>query len=134
MTLWEEFHANLSKEDKKLARSDEALCQCLSIFFIRKLGCCEVILKRSAGNVYALMEKHCSAHNLCVAAKGSVQSKRNFKVLFLRSKGRATIATADFFVRSCAVGVLSGCSSVDRVLASEAKGRGFDPRQPRQTV
>ena len=26
----------------------------------------------------------------------------------------------------------SGCSSVDRVLASEAKGRGFDPRQPRQ--
>ena len=25
-----------------------------------------------------------------------------------------------------------GCSSVDRVLASEAKGRGFDPRQPRQ--
>ncbi len=24
-----------------------------------------------------------------------------------------------------------GCSSVDRVLASEAKGRGFDPRQPR---
>jgi hypothetical protein len=24
----------------------------------------------------------------------------------------------------------SGCSSVDRVLASEAKGRGFDPRQP----
>lgn len=26
-----------------------------------------------------------------------------------------------------------GCSSVDRVLASEAKGRGFDPRQPRQT-
>ena len=23
-----------------------------------------------------------------------------------------------------------GCSSVDRVLASEAKGRGFDPRQP----
>src|SRR3569832_2493045 len=25
----------------------------------------------------------------------------------------------------------SGCSSVDRVLASEAKGRGFDPRQPR---
>ncbi len=26
-----------------------------------------------------------------------------------------------------------GCSSVDRVLASEAKGRGFDPRQPHQT-
>jgi hypothetical protein len=26
---------------------------------------------------------------------------------------------------------LRGCSSVDRVLASEAKGRGFDPRQPR---
>jgi hypothetical protein len=26
----------------------------------------------------------------------------------------------------------SGCSSVDRVLASEAKGRGFDPRQPHQ--
>ena len=25
---------------------------------------------------------------------------------------------------------LRGCSSVDRVLASEAKGRGFDPRQP----
>ena len=25
-----------------------------------------------------------------------------------------------------------GCSSVDRVLASEAKGRGFDPRQPHQ--
>lgn len=24
------------------------------------------------------------------------------------------------------------CSSVDRVLASEAKGRGFDPRQSRQ--
>ena len=28
----------------------------------------------------------------------------------------------------------SGCSSVDRVLASEAKGRGFDPRQPRQRI
>ena len=27
-----------------------------------------------------------------------------------------------------------GCSSVDRVLASEAKGRGFDPRQPRQLI
>ena len=27
----------------------------------------------------------------------------------------------------------SGCSSVDRVLASEAKGRGFDPRQPHHT-
>ena len=27
-----------------------------------------------------------------------------------------------------------GCSSVDRVLASEAKGRGFDPRQPHQTT
>src|SRR3569832_2460167 len=27
-----------------------------------------------------------------------------------------------------------GCSSVDRVLASEAKGRGFDPRQPRQLL
>ncbi len=27
--------------------------------------------------------------------------------------------------------VARGCSSVDRVLASEAKGRGFDPRQPR---
>ena len=27
---------------------------------------------------------------------------------------------------------LRGCSSVDRVLASEAKGRGFDPRQPHQ--
>ena len=27
---------------------------------------------------------------------------------------------------------MRGCSSVDRVLASEAKGRGFDPRQPRQ--
>ena len=27
---------------------------------------------------------------------------------------------------------LCGCSSVDRVLASEAKGRGFDPRQPHQ--
>ncbi len=27
-----------------------------------------------------------------------------------------------------------GCSSVDRVLASEAKGRGFDPRQPHQLV
>ena len=26
-----------------------------------------------------------------------------------------------------------GCSSVDRVLASEAKGRGFDPRQPHQS-
>ncbi len=26
---------------------------------------------------------------------------------------------------------MRGCSSVDRVLASEAKGRGFDPRQPR---
>ena len=26
--------------------------------------------------------------------------------------------------------LLCGCSSVDRVLASEAKGRGFDPRQP----
>ncbi len=25
---------------------------------------------------------------------------------------------------------MCGCSSVDRVLASEAKGRGFDPRQP----
>lgn len=25
-----------------------------------------------------------------------------------------------------------GCSSVDRVSASEAEGRGFDPRQPRQ--
>ena len=25
---------------------------------------------------------------------------------------------------------ICGCSSVDRVLASEAKGRGFDPRQP----
>ena len=29
-------------------------------------------------------------------------------------------------------GFRRGCSSVDRVLASEAKGRGFDPRQPRQ--
>ena len=27
-----------------------------------------------------------------------------------------------------------GCSSVDRVLASEAKGRGFDPRQPHHSV
>ena len=27
-------------------------------------------------------------------------------------------------------GTPCGCSSVDRVLASEAKGRGFDPRQP----
>ena len=27
-----------------------------------------------------------------------------------------------------------GCSSVDRVLASEAKGRGFDPRQPHQSL
>src|SRR6218665_2750022 len=27
-------------------------------------------------------------------------------------------------------GAMRGCSSVDRVLASEAKGRGFDPRQP----
>ena len=27
--------------------------------------------------------------------------------------------------------LVCGCSSVDRVLASEAKGRGFDPRQPR---
>src|SRR3982750_3977050 len=27
-----------------------------------------------------------------------------------------------------------GCSSVDRVLASEAKGRGFDPRQPHQIL
>ena len=27
---------------------------------------------------------------------------------------------------------ICGCSSVDRVLASEAKGRGFDPRQPHQ--
>jgi hypothetical protein len=27
-----------------------------------------------------------------------------------------------------------GCSSVDRVLASEAKGRGFDPRQPRHFI
>jgi hypothetical protein len=27
-----------------------------------------------------------------------------------------------------------GCSSVDRVLASEAEGRGFDPRQPRQII
>ena len=26
-----------------------------------------------------------------------------------------------------------GCSSVDRVLATEAKGRGFDPRQPHQS-
>ena len=25
-----------------------------------------------------------------------------------------------------------GCSSVDRVSASEAEGRGFDPRQPHQ--
>ena len=32
---------------------------------------------------------------------------------------------------SCANGFQRcGCSSVDRVLASEAKGRGFDPRQP----
>ncbi len=30
-------------------------------------------------------------------------------------------------MRAC----MRGCSSVDRVLASEAKGRGFDPRQPR---
>ena len=29
---------------------------------------------------------------------------------------------------------LRGCSSVDRVLASEAKGRGFDPRQPHQEI
>jgi hypothetical protein len=29
-------------------------------------------------------------------------------------------------------GRVRGCSSVDRVLASEAKGRGFDPRQPHQ--
>ena len=36
------------------------------------------------------------------------------------------------FTGSRAAGVESGCSSVDRVLASEAKGRGFDPRQPRQ--
>ena len=28
--------------------------------------------------------------------------------------------------------VTSAAGSVDRVLASEAKGRGFDPRQPRQ--
>jgi len=27
-----------------------------------------------------------------------------------------------------------GCSSVDRVLASEAKGRGFDPRQPHHQI
>src|SRR6218665_3090422 len=27
-------------------------------------------------------------------------------------------------------GAMRGCSSVDRVLAPEAKGRGFDPRQP----
>ena len=27
-----------------------------------------------------------------------------------------------------------GCSSVDRVSASEAEGRGFDPRQPRQAI
>ena len=32
----------------------------------------------------------------------------------------------------CAQPRSRGCSSVDRVLASEAKGRGFDPRQPRQ--
>lgn len=33
----------------------------------------------------------------------------------------------------CVSGGCCGCSSVDRVLASEAKGRGFDPRQPRQS-
>ncbi len=31
-------------------------------------------------------------------------------------------------------GLDCGCSSVDRVLASEAKGRGFDPRQPHQVI
>jgi hypothetical protein len=29
---------------------------------------------------------------------------------------------------------LRGCSSVDRVLASEAKGRRFDSYQPRQEI
>ena len=29
---------------------------------------------------------------------------------------------------------MCGCSSVDRVLASEAKGRGFDPRQPHHFI
>ena len=29
---------------------------------------------------------------------------------------------------------LRGCSSVDRVSASEAEGRGFDPRQPRHPM
>ena len=33
---------------------------------------------------------------------------------------------------SCKIQAKCGCSSVDRVLASEAKGRGFDPRQPHQ--
>jgi hypothetical protein len=31
------------------------------------------------------------------------------------------------------IAVIRGCSSVDRVSASEAEGRGFDPRQPRHS-
>ena len=38
------------------------------------------------------------------------------------------------FAINCTTVQSRGCSSVDRVLASEAKGRGFDPRQPRQLV
>ena len=43
---------------------------------------------------------------------------------FLRPRGLLESA------RHC----LRGCSSVDRVSASEAEGRGFDPRQPRQAI
>jgi hypothetical protein len=45
---------------------------------------------------------------------------------FGKATSHAIIAPCDF--HGC------GCSSVDRVLASEAKGRGFDPRQPHHSI
>ena len=44
-----------------------------------------------------------------------------------RGDGCAKIRAVELFS-------VCGCSSVDRVLASEAKGRGFDPRQPHQST
>ena len=45
-------------------------------------------------------------------------------------RGRSRRKTVSFILLD--VRVQCGCSSVDRVLASEAKGRWFDPSQPHQ--
>src|ERR1035437_2051098 len=66
----------------------------------------------------ALVERHASQRSLGSTEGLSVDEPRSFcgvrKYLPCR------------FPAKC------GCSSVDRVLASEAKGRGVDPRQPHQ--